>query len=196
MSEELVRKAYDKVAQEYDKYRGEFDNREQLEEFCNRLSRGSKVLDLGCGAGMPIDSFLVDKGFSVTGVDISSSMISLARKNVPSAEFIYRNMVDVDFPENSFDGVIAAYSIIHVPKEKEDILFDKIRLWLKDKGLLLMSLALDEGEYVHDFLGTEMYWSHRGPEYYVNLEGFEIVYDKVVEKGNEKHRWVMLRKDS
>jgi 2-polyprenyl-3-methyl-5-hydroxy-6-metoxy-1,4-benzoquinol methylase len=46
------------------------------------------VLDLGCGAGVPVAREMIARGFKVTGVDISAQQIEQARRNVPEAQFI------------------------------------------------------------------------------------------------------------
>ncbi|MBD3303918.1 methyltransferase domain-containing protein [Candidatus Woesearchaeota archaeon] len=56
--------------------------------FCKSLPKNACVLDLGCGPGVPITKELVKRGFKVTAVDISDTMISLAKKNVPKALYM------------------------------------------------------------------------------------------------------------
>ena len=81
--EEIVRKSYDKIAHEYQFEPRKFVNRNELEEFARLLPKGAKVLDFGCGSGVPVTSFLIKAGFDVTGIDFSEEMLRLARKNVP-----------------------------------------------------------------------------------------------------------------
>ena len=49
------------------------------------LGPGGRVLDLGCGTGLPTARQLTDAGLRVTGVDLSAGMLALARENVPEA---------------------------------------------------------------------------------------------------------------
>src|SRR5687767_6160699 len=51
------------------------------------LAPGAAILDIGCGNGLPIAGYLAGRGFRVTGIDSSPSLIAAARANVPSAEF-------------------------------------------------------------------------------------------------------------
>ena len=66
---EIVRKGYDRIAGEYLADRLNFDHTEELQEFVKVLPENAKVLDVGCGAGVPVTRFLVNSGFDVTGVD-------------------------------------------------------------------------------------------------------------------------------
>lgn len=65
---------------------------------------GGRVLDLGCGASLPVARELVALGHSVLGVDASAQQIARARRNVPEATFIKADMFDVELPAGRFDG--------------------------------------------------------------------------------------------
>jgi ubiquinone/menaquinone biosynthesis C-methylase UbiE len=70
---------YDEFAETYEENRGRFDMTEIYRSFFNQLPEGKgRLLDLGCGAGDPFARWLVDQGWSVTGVDFSARMLSLA----------------------------------------------------------------------------------------------------------------------
>ncbi|MFD0069801.1 methyltransferase domain-containing protein, partial [Streptomyces sp. NPDC127574] len=47
------------------------------------LAAGSRVLDLGCGTGVPTARQLSDAGLEVTGIDLSPGMVKLAGESVP-----------------------------------------------------------------------------------------------------------------
>jgi SAM-dependent methyltransferase len=78
----------------------------------------ARVLDLGCGAGIPVARHLTALGHYALGVDGSARQIALARRNAPLAEFIHADMAAIDFPTASFDAVAAFYSITHVPRSE------------------------------------------------------------------------------
>ena len=125
-----------------------------------KLSPGASVLELGCGAGVPTTQQLAQR-FRVTGVDISAQQVALARQHVPEADFIQADMTQLDFTPASFDGVAAFYSIIHVPRDEQPELFQKIASWLRPDGLLVATMGAHpmKAEYDDDFLGTTMHWS-------------------------------------
>lgn len=58
--EEIVRTGYDRIAEKYQTIRHTFDNKKELGEFASLLPTRAKVLDVGCGAGIPVAKFLVE----------------------------------------------------------------------------------------------------------------------------------------
>ncbi len=193
---ELVKKGYNKIAVQYQADRQTFDNKKELEELASLLPKGAKVLDAGCGAGVPAAKFLADSRFEVVGIDFSENMLKLARKNVPNATFIRKDMTKLDFADNSFDGLTALYSIIHVPREKHAPLFESFHRILKPEGIMLVCLGPDEWEATTEYHGTNMFWSHYSPEktlQLVNDAGFQTIFDKILERGKERHYWILAR---
>ena len=119
---ETVKAGYNAIADRYLTARTrDSEDVRLLNELTTRLHPGAKVLDAGCGAGIPISQMLSGK-FEVTGVDFSEAQIELAKKNVPNATFICQDMTKLDFPDNTFDGICSYYAIIHVPREEHEAL--------------------------------------------------------------------------
>lgn len=133
-----------------------------LEEMARGLPPGGAVLDLGCGAGVPVTQWLARR-FSVTGVDISTRQLELARELAPQAAFIHASMTTVEFAPESFAAVVAFYSIIHVPRAEQPALLRRIHGWLKRGGAFLATWAIHdwEGEEENwEGWGAAMWWSH------------------------------------
>ena len=194
--ESIVKKGYDKITEEYYADRNRFDHRKELKEFAALLPKNAKVLDVGCGAGVPVAEFLVESGFDVTGIDFSENMLKLARKNVPEAAFIKKDMNKLDFSVNSFDGLTAFYSIIHVPREKHFSLFESFHRILKPEGIMLVCMGPDEWEATGEYMGARMFWSQYSPEKSLHLvrnAGFQIISDQILVRGREKHYWIMAK---
>ena len=152
-----------------------------------RLDDGASVLDIGCGAGVPITRELADR-FSVTGVDISSEMIRLARANVPGATFVHGDIMSAEFVDSSFDAVVAFYSIFHLPREEHASLFGCVRDWLKPGGYLMCTLNhSSELAYTEDdFFGATMYWSNYSLRDYhelLNDLGFSVLKTSTIGDG-------------
>ena len=72
-----------------------------LEDLASLLPSEAAVLDLGCGAGVPVTRWLADRGFAVTGVDVSAKQLELARTDVPGGTFIKADMTEVVFEPES-----------------------------------------------------------------------------------------------
>ncbi len=125
------------------------------------LPEGAHVLELGCGAGVPATRALAAR-FAVTGVDISARQIELACEMVPGATFIQSDMTALEFPPESFDGVAAFFSLIHVPREEQPPLLARVASWLRPGGLFVATMGVRDAEsdIEDDSLGAPMYFSH------------------------------------
>jgi SAM-dependent methyltransferase len=176
-----------------------------LEDLAAILPGEAAVLDLGCGAGVPVTRWLSDKGFAVTGVDVSARQLELARTYVPEATFIKADMTEVTFPPGSLDAVVAFYSIIHLPRTEHPALLGRIHRWLRPEGIFLATMTLTDYEGRDDDWegwGAPMVWSHYDGD--TNLAmlreaGFGIRYAEPRTGGgtgdeSETWLWVLARK--
>jgi ubiquinone/menaquinone biosynthesis C-methylase UbiE len=159
----VVEKGYDRIADRYAEWASSvhITTYNKYKRFLfEALPPLAEVLELGCGSGIPITQELA-KHFTVTGVDISSNTIALARQNVPDAKFIHSDMTKLDFSSERFDAVLAFYSIIHVPRKEQPVLLRKISSWLRPGGLFIATMGTRSADIVfyQDWLGVPMYWS-------------------------------------
>ena len=205
----LVESGYDHMAEPYLATKDPDDPLvlPALEEMARDLRPGATVLDLGCGAGVPATRWLAEKGFAVTGVDISEKQLDLARKLVPASTFLKSDMTGLDFDQNAFDAVVAFHSIIHVPRKEQQALLEKIQNWLRPGGLFLATLAMAdyEGEEADwEGWGAAMRWSHydaEANERLVREAGFDVLYAEPrtgdgTGGAEETWLWVLARKGS
>jgi SAM-dependent methyltransferase len=176
-----------------------------LGDLASLLPRDAAVLDLGCGAGVPVTRWLSDKGFAVTGVDVSARQLKLARTYVPEATFIKADMTEVTFPPGSLDAVVAFYSIIHLPRTEHPALLGRIHRWLRPEGIFLATMTLTDYEGRDDDWegwGAPMVWSHYDGDTNVAMlreAGFVIRYAEPRTGGgtggeSETWLWVLARK--
>ncbi len=165
------------------------------------LPKGARILDLGSGTGLPYDKYLAGIGFRVIGVDFSPKHLSLARQNVPQAEYILGDFSKVGFPPESFDAVTAFYSIFHLPRGEHPALFQRMHRWLKPGGRILLTLGTGDMECDEElnWLGAPMMWSSYPPEKNLHIlekTGFAIRktgYEG--EPGDEEyHFWLLAEK--
>lgn len=193
----LVRESYNKIADDYFSTRDQFKNLKHLKRLNSLLKRGSTILNIGCGAGVPIDKYLVEKGHHVIGIDISFKQIDLARKNVPQGKFEVKDMSGLKENEFHVDAVVSFYTIFHIPREKHLELLQKVNSFLPKGGLILITMGATEWEGTEEFHGTKMFWSHYGTEKNRELvikAGFNVIFDEINSSGGEKHLIILARK--
>ncbi|MCE7741307.1 MAG: class I SAM-dependent methyltransferase [Candidatus Heimdallarchaeota archaeon] len=197
--EEIVREGYNQIAPHFGVFRSQFSNEQELEFLCSLLPENAKILDVGCGTGIPVVRYLVRKGYGVTGVDISGKMLELARKNVPEAEYFRYDMNELDFEDSSFHGITALYSLFHVPKEKHFDVFRNFYRMLKPEGVLFFCVGPEGGDDLSQFLGgIDMFWSNYPPEKTTELvkeAGFNVLFEEVLDRGDELQFWVFAQKE-
>lgn len=190
MSEEkrIVEEGYDRIAEAYtDARRGMRQRNETyIGLLLERLPPGSKILDAGCGSGIPITKVLAER-HDVTGVDLSSRQIERARTLVPEASFLKADMTRLSFPPGTFDAVVSFYAIIHVPREEHRGLLEVFHKLLRRGGLLLVTLGSDAWVGTEEYkpFGVRMHWSHFGPEDYRQMlaeVGFGVLSASIEEE--------------
>lgn len=202
----LVRRGYDACAADYAAARRGEANPE-LALIIKHLPANARVLDLGCGAGVPIAHTLA-RYAQVTGVDISPEQVRRARENVPQGRFIEGDLMTVDLPAGAFDAAVAYYSLFHVPREEHPAFFRRLLSWLKPGGHALLTVTSQaEAAYTEDdFFGVTMYWSNWGLADYRDMltaVGFTVLGEGTVGHGYlaatqtpaESHPFLFVRTD-
>jgi ubiquinone/menaquinone biosynthesis C-methylase UbiE len=203
----IVRRGWDHLSETYrapgasrDAFGHDYqDHREWLEPVLKAVPRGSEVLDLGCGCGIP-DARLLSDRFRVTGVDISDVQIHRARRLVPEARFVRADMTEVMFTETSFGAVLCLYALIHVPIEQQPDLLDRVYRWLVPDGLFLVITG--ERAYTGvepNWLGSnvEMFWSQTDAstfEEWLRAAGFVIRRRTHLPEGESGHALFLAAK--
>lgn len=104
---------------------------------------GGPVADVGCGPGY-ITGFLHDAGVDAFGIDLSPEMIALARRDHPGLRFEVGTMTDLDIADDSIAGIVASWSIIHVPDHAMPRVCEQFRRVLRPQGLLLVGFPVGD----------------------------------------------------
>lgn len=114
---------------------------------------GGRVAEIGCGPGR-ISAHLAGLGLQVFGIDLSPAMVEQARLRHPDLEFRVGQMTALDVPVGSLAGVVAWYSVIHVPPAEHPAVFAGFRRALAPGGHLLLAFhAGDERRRITDAYG-------------------------------------------
>jgi len=168
----VVRDGYDRASQAYrgDDYRLERSGYAHwLPQLTPGLAAGARVLDLGCGNGIPVARALAGR-YAVTGVDLSPVQVARARRLVPDATFVCADMAEVAFPPGSFDAVVAFFSLINLPLAEQPGVIANAARWLVPGGRLLAVVGKQARCFIEsDFRGVRgasMFWNHADVQAY------------------------------
>jgi SAM-dependent methyltransferase len=159
-----------------DRQRGAFLERRWLERFVGLLPRGAAVLDIGCGAGAPIASFLLDAGCRVTGIDSSPTMIELCRARHPHSQWLVADMRTLALGR-SFQGVVAWDSFFHLARDDQRRMFATFRAHAAVQAPLLFTSGPGDGEAIGSYAGEPLYHASLSAEEYRSLlqdHGFAV----------------------
>ncbi|KAB1944065.1 class I SAM-dependent methyltransferase [Micromonospora sp. ALFpr18c] len=120
-----------------------------------RAGGGGPVVDVGCGPGR-ITAHLHELGLNAFGIDLSPGMVAVARRDHPGLRFEVGSMTDLDLADGSVAGLIAWYSLIHVPDDRLRAVLAQFRRVVRPGGPLLLGFHVGD----ETTLKTEGYGGH------------------------------------
>ncbi len=160
-------KKYDLIASGFAELRDSFNTEQKyIDQLLEHLKPGASILDVGCGSGYPIASYLINKGYQVTGVDSSKELLSIAKKNCPTLKTIYGDVRTVEINQQ-FDAIVEWWCLFHLPKEDHVNMFARFASWLKKGGIL--EFTTGDSEYQassSDMLNQELNFYSLAPQFY------------------------------
>ncbi len=187
----LHKDVYDRLADEYEGRVGALMavTQEAMDYFSSHIKPAGTVLDVGCGVGAAMN-VLAQKGFIVSGIDISPKMLRFAKARNPGAKVIVGDFLETEF-NNKFDAILT-FAFVHLfPKAEVKQIFEKIRSILNPNGVALISstesLESKEGVFSKDDFGEKhkrfrKYWTEQELRDSLNLAGFkELALKKYVD---------------
>ena len=137
-----TRRFYDAIAEDYAEMfageRAEPRDGAVLAGFAELVGRGGQVADLGCGPGRTT-AHLSSLGLDVFGLDLSESMLAIARRENPGLRFRQGSMLDLDIPDGTLAAAVSWYSSIHTPVDRLPFLFAEFHRVLAPGGYLLLA---------------------------------------------------------
>lgn len=173
---------YEKIADKYLKqYFNDLTDTPYIDKLLNKLPQNALIADIGCGPGQ-FSRYMVQKGFRVVGIDYSKEMIKIAGIKVPEVEFKYMDMRNLEFEENSFDGLLVAYSLIHISSEDIPNTLKGFNKTLKSGGYIEIIVQKGEADRLTDepFMPSKKmffnFFTIERLSQYLNGAGFHIIY--------------------
>jgi SAM-dependent methyltransferase len=148
--------SYDAVADEYvrriyDELKHKPLDRALLDRFADAVRDRGGVCDLGCGPGH-VARYLKERGIDVVGYDLSPKMVEAARRLHPEINFDQADMTALDHANESWAGIVAFYSLIHIPAAEIPQTLRGFQRCLQPGGLLLLSFHVgDETLHLDDW---------------------------------------------
>jgi SAM-dependent methyltransferase len=199
----LVRRGYDAISLAYRSDAGDAaaSSAEDVSryagwvaELAGLLRPGARVVDLGCGAGIPATRELAGYGLQVLGVDFSAVQLGRAQRLVPGARFVQADMAALHLRPARADAVAAFYSLIHVPLADQQALFPRIRDWLRPGGYFLAIVGAGRWTGTEPYLGADMFWDHADTATYLRwLRESQLtpIWNRYIPEGNSGHTLVL-----
>ena len=148
---------YERHAQAYDRLRGRsLFEKSWLDAFIDLLPKGGSVLDIGCGMGEPIARYLIERGFSVTGIDSSPNLIAKRGERFPQCRWAVADMRSLSL-QRTFDGLIAWDSFFHLTPDDQRTMFSVFRDHAASDVALMFTSGPAHGVAIGEFEGAPLY---------------------------------------
>jgi SAM-dependent methyltransferase len=176
-----TKKSYDTYGKEYHRDRTDsrmnfynrFLEKPTMKKLLKNIVDGKRVLDLGCGSGV-FTKDLINWGGKVKGIDLSKTLIEIAKKENPKAKFYIGNAVKTPFDDSEFD-IVASNLVVHYFKDVKP-LFKEVARVLKKGGIFVFYTH-------HPLIGNKRKVIIDGKDEMVLLPYFE----------NRRFTWEMLK---
>ena len=196
---EDTRAVYERHAESYDAKRSRaLHEARWLRHFAAALPDGGRVLDVGCGGGLPIAGWLIGEKFRLTGADFSEKLLALARSRWPDGDWRLADMRGLDLPDR-FDGIVGWNSFFHLtPDEQRDCL-PRLARHLNPGGVLMVTVGPIAGEVMGTVEGDSVYHASLSvAEYATILEsiGMRLTAFVAEDPNCADHSVLMARKDA
>lgn len=160
-------KRYDLIAADFAKIRDSFHTEKKyLDLFMSHLQPGAAILDVGCGSGYPIASYLIEHGFKVTGIDGSQKLLNIAQERCPHMKTIYGDVRSVIL-ENQYDAIIEWWCLFHLTKIDQLKMLARFSHWLRKDGIVQFTTGdHDYEESSSEMLNQKLFFYSCDPQQY------------------------------
>jgi SAM-dependent methyltransferase len=139
-----------------------------------RAIGGGPVADVGCGPGHTT-ALLRELGTDAFGIDLSPAMVEIARREHPGARFEVGSMTQLDLADGCLAGVLAWWSLIHIPDDAVPGVLAQFHRVLRPGGVLAVGFHVGEDPSSRDDRPADAH--HRPPSQvadWLRSEGFTV----------------------
>ena len=136
-----------------------------------------RLLDLGCGPGAPIATYLAERGMAITGVDGARQMVDLFAKTLPHARALHADMRTLDLGE-TFDAILAWNSFFHLSQDAQRAMFGIFAAHAAPNAALMFTSGTSDGETWGHAVTEDVYHASLDPDEYRALlteNGFKVL---------------------
>lgn len=192
---------YERHARDWDADRnrepGAWNEKAWHERFVAALPGKAGILDLGCGSGAPVAKYMAECGFYIIGIDLSPTLISLCRENLPDHEFLVQDMRQLQL-HRSFHGILAWDSFFHLTPDHQRRMFEVFARHAAPSSVLMFNTGPDYGERIGAYRGEPLYHASLNADEYTALLkniGFEVIAHSVEDwkTGGGRTVWLARR---
>jgi SAM-dependent methyltransferase len=153
-----------------------WDERAWLDRFIALLPQYATILDIGCGSGEPIAEYLIDRNFSIEGVDASPTLIALCRARFPKQRWHVADMRNL-LLGRTFQGLLAWDSSFHLSHDYQRGMFPIFKRHAASGAALMFTSGTSHGVAIGSYYGEPLYHASLAPEEYHTLleaNGFRV----------------------
>ncbi len=144
--------------------------RKWLDHFASQVPEGGRILDVGCGAAEPIARYFIERGFILSGIDFSETMLALARARFPDNTWRLADMRHFELNE-TFHGLIAWNSFFHLNPDDQRKTLEVLARHLAPGGILMLTVGPEAGEVIGHVNGEQVYHSSLAFDEYERVLG-------------------------
>ncbi len=161
-----------------------------FDALCERTPAGTRVLDLGCGAGWETESLHL-RSYEAIGFDLSRTMCEFASREHPADDHVVGDMNFLPFAEDAFAGVWACASMLHIAREDMPLVLSEVARVLSPGGAFVASVQVGDAQRFiprKSAPGRELFNAYFSPEEWratVERAGF-VIDDLVAEVYEEE----------
>jgi len=173
---------YDRVAQDYLIQRNRIlFEKPMLDRMLGIMPRNQaprSLLDLGCGTGAPIATYLAERGLAITGVDGAKGMVEIFAQTLPKADVHHADMTTLSLGQR-FDGILAWDSFFHLSPEAQRAMFAIFATHAAPNAALMFTSGPKAGEsWGHAAKGALIYHASLDPDDYralLTTNNFKVI---------------------